>query len=72
MTSILVQIIFGWPAIITSLLIALAGLIWKRQWLLLASAILFTPFSWYLSGYPSVRGAAFLLPLFLVGVAIAT
>jgi hypothetical protein len=72
MNSILVQIIFGWPAILATLLIALAGLIWKRWWLLLVSAILFTPFSWYLSGYPAVRGVAILLPFFLLGSAIAT
>ncbi|KAF0106713.1 MAG: hypothetical protein FD146_2305 [Anaerolineaceae bacterium] len=71
MTTILVQIFFGWPAIIVSLLAAIAGLTWKRWWLLLVSAALFLPVSWYLSGYPAIRGFGFLLPIFLLGAAFA-
>ena len=71
MSDILVQIIFGWPFIIVSLLVSLIGLSTKRPWLLAASAILFAPFSYYLSGWPGVRGLAFTLPLFLAGAAYA-
>ena len=71
MTDILVQIIFGWPFIITSLLVSLAGLISKRyKYLFIAAGLLF-PFSLYLSGYPFVRGLSLALPLCLIGSAFA-
>lgn len=71
MTETLIRIIFGWPFIIASLLLSLAGLIMKRPWPLVAAAILFAPFSFYLSGSPGVRGLAFTLPLFQAGAAYA-
>jgi len=64
-STLLVQIIFGWPAIIASLLAATAGLVWKRWWALLITACL------YLMGYPPIRGLGFLLPIFLLGAAFA-
>jgi hypothetical protein len=69
--DILVQIVFGWPAIIVSLLLTLAGLIWKRFWLLIVAAVIFFPFSLYLSGFPSVRVLGLFLPVFQLGAAIA-
>jgi hypothetical protein len=71
MTGTLVQIIFGWPAIILSLLATLSGLIWKRFWLLLVAAVLFFPFSLYLSGFPAVRVLGLFLPVFQLGAALA-
>jgi hypothetical protein len=71
MTDTLVQIIFGWPAIIATLLVSTAGLVWKRYWLLLVGAGLFFPFSLYLSGLPIVRGLGLFLPTFLIGAAFA-
>jgi hypothetical protein len=71
MTTILVQFFFGWPAIIATLLLVVAGLVWKRWWLLLIAAALFFPVSLYLSGYPAIRGFGFLLPVFLLGAAFA-
>jgi hypothetical protein len=69
MSDTLVQIVFGWPAIITSLLVSIAGLSWHKPWLLVLGGALAIPFSWYLSGYPALRGLAILLPLFQFGSA---
>ena len=71
MTDILVQIIFGWPAIIATLLVTVAGLVWKRYWLLLVGALLFIPISLYLNGFPIIRGLALALPIFLIGAVFA-
>lgn len=63
------QIIFGWPFIILSLLFAVTGVILKRPALVTAGAVFFTPPALYLSGYPSIRGFAILLPIFILGAA---
>jgi hypothetical protein len=63
------QIVFGWPFIILSLLLALTGILLKRPALLVASAVLFTPPAWYLSGYPVIRWFGMLLPVSLLGAA---
>jgi hypothetical protein len=68
-STLLVQIIFGWPAIIASLLVATAGLVGKRWWALLISAALFFPPSLYLRGYPPFWGLSFLVPFLLLGAA---
>ena len=61
MTDLLVQIIFGWPAIITSILLSIAGVWRKKPALLVAAGIVCIPFTYYLSGY---HVAAVSLPLF--------
>jgi hypothetical protein len=71
MTDTIVQIIFSWPAIIATLLVSTAGLVWKRYWLLLVGALLFFPFSLYLSGFPFIRGLGLFLPALLIGAAFA-
>lgn len=71
MSELLVQIIFGWPFIILSLLVCLVGLITKHYWLLLVGAVLFAPFSYYLSGAPGIRWIGFAFPLFQAGAAFA-
>ena len=68
MTDILVQIIFGWPAIITSILLSIAGVWMKKPGLLVAAGIVCIPFSYYLSGY---RTLAVTLPIFQFGSAYA-
>lgn len=65
----LAQIIFGWPFIITSLVLAVVGILLKRPMLLAAGAIFFTPPAWYLSGYLAIRGFGFLLPVCMAGAA---
>jgi hypothetical protein len=64
MPDIVVQIIFGWPAIITSLLVSIAGLVLRKPWLLVVGGVIVIPFAWYLSGYPAIRASAILLPVF--------
>ena len=68
MSEILVPIIFGWPAIITSILLSIVGVWLKRPVLLIAAGIVCIPFTYYLSGY---RTPAVVLPLFQFGSAYA-
>jgi hypothetical protein len=67
----LVQIIFGWPAILLSLVASAAGILKKWPWMLVLGGLLCTPFALYLSGYPVVRFLALLLPFFQFGSAWA-
>ena len=71
MIEILVRIFFGWPAIIATLLVSAAGILWKRYWLLFIGALLFFPVSLYLSGYPAIRWLGLALPFFLAGSGFA-
>ena len=63
-----IQIIFGWPAIITSILLSVAGVWLKKPVLLIVAGIVCIPFTYYLSGFgiPAV-----ILPLFQFGSAYA-
>ena len=69
MGEALVQIIFGWPAIITSLLLSIAGVWLKRPSLLVIAGIVIIPFTFYLSG--GFRSPAVVMPLFHFGSAYA-
>jgi hypothetical protein len=69
MLPIFAQIVFGWPFIILSLLLAVTGIILNRPAFLVAGALLFTPPALYLSGYPSIRWFGLLLPVFILGAA---
>lgn len=69
MTEILVQIIFGWPAIITSILLSIAGVSLKKPSLLIAAGIVCIPFTYYVSN--GFRTTGFILPLFHFGSAYA-
>jgi len=71
MMDTLVQAIFGWPAIIATMLVSIAGLVWKRYWLMLIGTLLFFPFSLYLSGSPATRGLGIFLPAFQLGAALS-
>ena len=68
MGDILVQIVFGWPAIITSILLSIAGVWLRKPALLIASGIVCIPFTYYLSGF---RTPAIVLPFFQFGSAFA-
>lgn len=68
MSDLLVQIIFGWPAIITSILLSIAGVWMKKSAFLVTAGIVCIPFTYYLSGYGT---PAVLLPLFQFGSAYA-
>lgn len=69
MQQIFAQIVFGWPFIILSLSLAVAGILIKRPALLVAGAIIFVPPAWYLSGYPVIRWFGMLLPVSILGAA---
>ncbi|MBM3152173.1 MAG: hypothetical protein FJZ96_08245 [Chloroflexi bacterium] len=66
MTDLLVQVIFGWPSMIASLLLAATGVFLKRPVLLLVGAAFFIAPAWYLGGTPSIRWFGALLPLFIL------
>ena len=66
--DLLIQIIFGWPAIITSILLSVVGVSLKKPALLVAAGIICIPFTYYLSGF---RTPAVILPLFQFGSAYA-
>ena len=42
-------VVFGWPAVIVSVILAASGIVSRRPVLLLVSAVLAAPFSFYLS-----------------------
>ena len=63
MVDLLIQIFLGWPAMILSLALALAGILLKKPGLAVISAILFVAPAWYLSNYSIFLGS---LPFFLL------
>jgi hypothetical protein len=67
MFDFLLILLVGWPAIVTTLILAVIGLLRNNYLFLLGAAILAFPFSWYLSGFPRISSPVFLLPLFLFG-----
>jgi hypothetical protein len=71
LTNILVQTIFGWPAIILSIAVSVAGILKKWSWMLMLGGVLCAPFAVYASGYPFFHYATLLLPLFAFGAAWA-
>ncbi|MCX6036706.1 MAG: hypothetical protein NTW99_02210 [Chloroflexi bacterium] len=71
MSDLLVQIIFGWPAIILSLAVSAAGILKKGPWMLVVGGVLCAPFTLYLSAFTYLHFFAFLLPFFQFGAAWA-
>lgn len=69
MGELSVQIIFGWPAVITSILLSIAGAWLKKPALLVTAGILCMPFIYYISG--GFRSPAAVLPLLKIGSAYA-
>jgi len=65
------MMIFGFPAVFLSLLVSAIGILKEKVWLVVIGAVLFAPFSYYLSGAPGLAGLPILLPGFQVGSAIA-
>ena len=70
-TEMLAQIVFGWPAIITSLVLSAAGILFRRPFLVALGAVFFIAPALYLSGYPAIRWFGLLLPVCLFGAAYA-
>ena len=58
-----IQIIFGWPAIIMAILLSIAGLISKKPVFLIVAGIVCTPFTYYISN--GFQNPFVLLPLML-------
>ena len=69
--DIFIVMLFGFPAAILSLLLCVIGVLMQKFWLVVIGAILFAPFSYYLSGSPGLAGLPILLPGFQVGSAVA-
>jgi hypothetical protein len=70
-SDILIPLLFGFPAAILSLLVSVVGVLTQKYWLVILGAVLFVPFSYYLSGAPGLAGLPILLPGFQVGSAVA-
>ena len=70
-SDLLVVMLFGFPAVILSLPISAIGVLKEKVWLVVVGAVLFVPFSFYLSGAPGSAGLPILLPGFQVGSALA-
>jgi hypothetical protein len=68
MSDVFVQIVFGWPAIITSILLSVTGVWLKKPILLAVAGIVCLPFTYYLSGFRNLFVA---LPFFQFGSAYA-
>ena len=69
MTEIVVQILFGWPAIITAILLSIAGVSLKKPILLVTAGIVCMPFTYYISN--GFRNPTLFLPLFQFASAYA-
>jgi hypothetical protein len=67
-TETLIQIFLGWPAILFSLGLAIAGILSKRTVSSLMSGVLMLPPAWYLSHYSAMF---WFLPVLLFGSAYA-
>ena len=64
-------IVFGWPAILTSIALSVTGIVRKRPSWLGAAAVLALPFSFYLIGSPLFRWFGLALPFILAGAGVA-
>jgi predicted membrane channel-forming protein YqfA (hemolysin III family) len=49
----IILVIMGWPGILGSLLVSVAGILLKRPALLVAGAVLSLGFAWYLRAWPN-------------------
>jgi len=64
-------IVFGWPAVIVTLLLSVTGIARKKPVLLVIATIVVTPFSFYLMGSPRFGLVGLAIPLLLVSSSIA-
>ena len=71
MPDLFVIMLFGYPAVGLSLLLSALGVWKKKYWLVLLGALLFIPFSYYLSGAPGSYRLPLFLPIFQVFSAVA-
>jgi hypothetical protein len=66
MFDVLIQSLFGWPAMILSLVFAFAGIVLKKRDFSLAGTVLVLAPAWYLSHYSLIFA---LFPILLFGAA---
>jgi hypothetical protein len=71
MLDLLLILLVGWPAIVITVILAVIGLLRRDHRFLVWAAILAFPFSWYLSGFPSIRSPMFLTPVLIFSSAWA-
>jgi hypothetical protein len=71
MLDFLLSLLAGWPAILTTVILAIYGLVRNNYRFLLGAAILAVPYSWFLSGFPVIRSPVFLVPVLVFGAAWA-
>lgn len=69
MLETVIVIFFGFPAALLSLLLCALGVRKEKPWLVGVGAVLFVPFSYYLSGAPGSYRLPLLLPLFQAAAA---
>lgn len=65
----IIQIVFGWPAIITAILLSITGLTLKKPVLLIITGIICMPFTYYISN--GLRNPFVILPLLQFASAFA-
>lgn len=67
LSDLLVQAIFGWPMIVVSILLSIAGVWLKKPAFLVIAGVVAIPFSAYITAATSLPGL--LLPAFQLGAA---
>ena len=65
------MIVFGWPAVIVTLLLSVAGIARKKPSLLVIATIVVIPFSYYLMGSPRFGLVGLIIPFCMLGSSIA-
>ncbi len=65
----IIQIVFGWPAIIATILLSIVGLILKKPALLIITGFVCIPFTYYASN--GLQNPFVVLPLLQFGSAFA-
>jgi hypothetical protein len=64
-------VVFGWPAILSALVMSAIGVAKRRPLLLVVSAVIATPFSLFLGGSPRFGWLGFMIPVLLLGASVA-
>ena len=65
-------IVFGWPAILTSIALSAMGIVRSRPMWIAIAAIVALPFSLYLAGSPAFVWLGVSIPLLLAGASVAS
>ena len=64
-------LLFGWPAILSSLALSVTGIVRDKPKWLVAAAVLLIPISLYLAATPRFRWIALGFPILIIGASIA-